>query len=132
MRVDGRTVLPAGTRVRGVVDNVQEAERPNKGGRLDLVFDRIRLADGTEIPVRSRVLSVDEAKEGRGTAEKAGLGALLGGVLGGIVGGKKGAVVGAIVGGTGGVVATAGQEVTLPAGTLLTLRLDRPIVVARR
>ncbi len=132
VRVDGRTVLPAGTRVRGVVDNVQEAERPNKGGRLDLVFDRIRLADGTEIPVRSRVLSVDEAKEGRGTAEKAGLGALLGGVLGGIVGGKKGAVVGAIVGGTGGVVATAGQEVTLPAGTLLTLRLDRPIVVARR
>lgn len=131
VRVDGRVVLPAGARVRGVVDSVQHAERPAKGGRLDLVFDRIALRDGTEIPLRSRVVSLNEGL-GRGTAKKAGLGALLGGVLGSIVGGKKGAAVGVLIGGAGGVVATAGEEVTLPVGTVFTLRLEGPVVVARR
>lgn len=132
VRADGRVILPAGTRVRGVVDSVQAAERPTKSGRLDLAFDTISLEDGTEIPLRSRVISLSEGLGGRETAKKAGIGALLGGVLGSIVGGKKGALVGVLIGGTGGVIASAGEEVTLPAGTVLTLRLERPIVIARR
>lgn len=132
VRVDGRVVLPAGTRVRGLVDDVQEAERPARSGRLDLVFDRIAFADGAEIPLHSRVVSIEESLDGGDTAKKAGIGAILGGVLGSILGGKKGALVGVVIGGAGAVVGTSGQDVTLPAGTLLSLRLEREVVVARR
>jgi outer membrane lipoprotein SlyB len=63
---------------------------------------------------------------------KVGLGAVLGGVLGAVVGGGKGALLGAVVGGGGAVVATKGDEVELPAGTVVTLRLEEPLPVARR
>ena len=132
VRVDGRVVLPAGTRVRGVVDDVQEAERPAKSGRLDLVFDRIAFADGTEITLHSRVVSIEEKLDTGDTAKKAGIGAILGGVLGSIIGGKEGALAGVVIGGAGAVVGTSGQELTLPAGTILSLRLERQVVVDAR
>lgn len=132
VRVDGRVVLPAGTRVRGLVDDVQEAERPARSGRLDLVFDRIDLADGEEILLHSRVVSIEEGLDAGDTAKKAGIGAILGGVLGSIIGGKKGALAGIVIGGAGGVVGTSGQEVTLPAGTILSLRLEKQVVVVAR
>ncbi len=132
VRVDGRVVLPAGTRVRGLVDDVQEAERPARSGRLDLVFDRIALSDGTEIPLHSRVVSIEESLDTGDTAKKAGIGAILGGVLGSIIGGKKGAIAGVVIGGAGAVVGTSGQEVTLPAGTMLSLRLEKQMVVVAR
>jgi type IV secretory pathway VirB10-like protein len=132
VRVDGRVVLLAGTRVRGVVDDVQEAERPARSGRLDLVFDRIAFQDGTEIALHSRVVSIEESLDAGDTAKKAGIGAILGGVLGSIVGGKKGAFAGVLIGGAGGVVGTSGQEVRLPVGTVLTLRLDKQMVVVAR
>jgi hypothetical protein len=53
-------------------------------------------------------------------------------VLGAAIDGKSGALIGALVGGTGTVVATSGDEVELPAGTVLTLRLERPLAVAQR
>lgn len=130
--VDGRVVVPAGTRVRGLVDDVQEAQRPARSGRLDLVFDRIAFGDGTEIPLHSRVVSIEESLDTGDTAKKAGIGAILGGVLGSIIGGKKGALAGIVIGGAGAVVGSSGQEVTLPAGTILSLRLEKQVVVARR
>jgi hypothetical protein len=54
---------------------------------------------------------------------------VLGGVLGSIIGGTEGAVIGAILGVGGGIVATKGEDVSLPVGTLVTLQLDRPLVV---
>jgi hypothetical protein len=127
LRVDGRVAIPAGAEVRGVVQSVEQAERA-RGARMEMSFDSI-VVDGRPVDIRSRVVSVDE---GRIDKKKAGLGAILGGVVGAVIDGKKGAVIGAVLGGTGAVVATKGGEVELPAGTLLTLRLDRPINVVRR
>jgi hypothetical protein len=62
---------------------------------------------------------------------KAGLGALVGGVLGAVVDGGKGAIIGAVLGGGGAVVASKGEEVDLPAGTVLTLRLEEAVTIAR-
>lgn len=125
VRVDGRVAIPAGARVLGVVRGVERAHRPSKGGRLDLVFDRIYLNDDTQLEMRAHVVSLEGDLDEKG--EHAGIGAVIGGVLGAIVGGKKGAVIGAIVGGTGSVVARSGDDLDLPAGTVLTLRLDRPL-----
>ena len=125
--VDGRVVIPAGTRVDGWVRQAEPASPPLHGGRLDLAFDRLVLDGGRSMPLESRVVSVGQGAINR---KSAGIGAVLGGVLGAVIGGGKGAVVGAIVGGAGGIAAGGGREVRLPAGADLTLRLDRPLQTA--
>jgi len=125
---DTRPAIPAGTAVRGVVQDVQPAQRPSKGGRLDVTFSSLILGDQT-VHMDARVVDM---KQGGINQGRAGLGAVVGGVLGAVLDGAKGAVVGAILGGGGAVVASSGRDVELPAGTLLTLRLERPLRVARR
>jgi hypothetical protein len=126
--VDGRRVIPAGAEVRGVVQSVDRAQRPSKGGRLELAFDSLAV-NGRRVSMDARVVRLSESGLDK---SKAGLGAIIGGVLGAVIDGGKGALIGAIVGGTGAVVASSGDEVELPAGTILTIRLERPLAVARR
>jgi hypothetical protein len=131
VQLDGRVVLPAGTRVRGVVSGVQRAERPVKGGRLDLRFDSIYLDDRTRKDLRASVASVKENLDLGDNAKRAGIGAVLGGVIGQVIGGTKGAIIGAVLGGGGALAAKLGEDVDLPAGTILTLRLERTLDVTR-
>jgi hypothetical protein len=126
--VRGQRAVAAGTEVRGLVRRVERAQRPSKGGRLEIEFDTV-IVDGQRVPMDARVVSIEE---GGVDKKRAGLGAVIGGVLGAVLDGGKGALIGAIVGGTGAVVASEGEDVELPAGTVLTLRLDRPLAVARR
>jgi hypothetical protein len=131
VRADGVLALPAGTRVRGVVVDAEAAQRPSKSGRLEILFDRLDL-ESQRIDFRGRVVSIDQGSDTGKTAGKAGLGAVIGGVLGSILGGGRGAVVGVILGGTGAVVGTKGDEVDLPAGTVLTVRLEETLQIDRR
>ncbi len=128
VRADGAVAIVAGTRVRGIVKMAEPASRGAKGGQLELDFDTLYL-EPRRLDLRSRVVSLDQDDSGRDAAGKAGIGAVLGGVLGGILGGKKGAIVGIIVGGTGAVVASKGDEVELPAGTVITLELTYPLLI---
>jgi outer membrane lipoprotein SlyB len=81
------------------------------------------------VPIRSRVVSL---KEDSVDKSKVGIGAAMGGILGAVLDGGKGALIGVLVGGGGAMVGTKGDEVELPAGTVLTLRLERPVPAARR
>jgi len=74
-------------------------------------------------------LTATQAKEMFDTAKKAGMGALLGAVLGKVVGGTEGAIIGLVVGAGGAIAATKGDDVELPEGSVLTLRLERPLTV---
>ncbi len=125
VRGNGVLALPAGTPVRGVVRAAEPAERPSKGGRIEIEFDSLYL-DDTRVEIRGRVAQIQESGE-RG--KKAGIGAVVGGVLGGLLGGKGGAIAGILIGGGGAVVATKGEDVELPAGTVLTVRLEEPLVL---
>jgi hypothetical protein len=129
--VDNRMVVAAGARVRGTVVSAEPANRPARGGKLDIAFNSIELEDNTRLDVRSRVVSVSENIDRSETGEKAGMGAALGTILGAVIGGKKGALVGLIVGGAGGAITTRGEEVELPEGTILTLRTERPVELRR-
>jgi hypothetical protein len=132
VQVDGRVVVPAGTRLRGIVREAEPAERPARGGRLELTFDSIYLDERTRTDIRTRVVSLKENLDvGGDTGRRAGIGAALGGVLGSILGGKKGALVGILVGGTGGIASSKGDDVELPAGTVLTVRLERSLALRR-
>jgi hypothetical protein len=124
-------VIPVGSRVRGIVQAAEPAERPSKSGRLDLSFDTLTIAGHPRMDIRTRVISMKEDLDKGDTAKKAGLGALLGAVLGKVVGGTEGAVIGLVVGAGGAIAASKGDDVELPEGTVLTLRLERPLTVRR-
>jgi hypothetical protein len=126
-----RVVIPAGSRVRGIVQAAEPAERPSKSGRLDLSFDTLTIPGHPRMDIRTRVISMKEDLDKGDTAVKAGMGALLGAVLGSAVGGKTGAIIGLVVGGGGAVAASKGEDVEIPEGTVLTLRLERPLTVRR-
>jgi hypothetical protein len=123
--VDGRTLIPAGSEVRGVVSAVNSAGRVDRKASLTVTFDQITI-DGRTYPIRG---TVDEAIEGGGYGKDAGrigTGAGLGGIVGGLLGGFKGALAGILIGGGAVVAGTEGKDVELPAGTILRVSLDSP------
>lgn len=128
--IDGREVVPAGTPVSGVVREVQSADRLQKDGRLALDFRNLNMDTG-RTSIRASTVSVGEERSGGSSLKKGGLGAVLGGVVGGILDGKKGAIIGAVVGAGGTLAATKGENVELPEGTVIRLRLDEPVRINR-
>jgi hypothetical protein len=130
--VDGYEALPAGTRVTGHVSHAAGAGKVSGRGELTLEFDRIHAPGGSEILIEAEPLQRKARSTVKKDAAKIGGAAGVGAVVGGIVGGKKGAVIGGAVGGsagTGVVLATKGEEVVLPQGTSLELRLRSPVTV---
>lgn len=89
------------------------------------------------IDTRSQaVTSTEEQREGVGankrTGKYVGGGAIIGSIIGAIAGGGKGAAIGAATGAGAGAIGqtvTRGGNVRLPAESVLTFRLDRPLVV---
>ena len=129
--VENRMVVAAGARVRGTVVLAEPANRPARGGKLDLAFNTLELEDTTRADVHARVVSNSESSDRSESGQKASMGAALGALLGSVIGGKKGALLGILVGGAGGAITSRGEEVDLPEGTILTLRTDRPINLRR-
>jgi len=129
--LDGRIVIPDGSRVQGTVTEVQRAQRPARGGRLNLAFDRLLLDDGSTVDLTARVVQVHEDIGSGDTVKQGAIGAAIGGILGKVLGGTKGAIVGVLIGGAGGAIASNGDDVELPAGTVFTLQLDRAVNVTR-
>jgi hypothetical protein len=123
-------LIPAGSVVRGVVTAVDDAGRVERKGRLALSFDQITVG-GRNYPTRGTVTEALEAGGYREDAGKIGTGAAVGGIIGGILGGFKGALAGILIGGGGVVAATEGQNVELPPGAVLRMRLDQPLAIRR-
>jgi TolA-binding protein len=126
----GRTVIPAGSVMRGVVTAVEPATRTNRTAKMTISFDQLTI-NGRAYPVRATVTQAIQGEGIKGEVGRAGAGAAVGGVLGAVLGGVKGAVLGAIIGGGGTIAATEGKEIELPQGTVLRVRFDSPLQVSR-
>lgn len=124
----GRVLVPAGSRVRGVVQGVDKAGRVDRTGRLTLAFDQI-VVNGREHPIRATAVQVYESEGIREEVGTTGTAAGVGAIVGGILGGLKGALIGAVVGAGGVIAATEGADVTLPAGAIVRIRMDTPVEV---
>ena len=122
-------MIPAETEVRGIVREVEPAERLRRGGRLALDFDTLTL-NSQRIDIRTKVVSMQDQDAAGQTARKAGMAAIIGGAVGGLLKGRTGVLVGAMAGG-GVVMAQKGEDVELPEGTVLKARLDRAVAVPR-
>ncbi len=118
-------IIPAGSTVRGVISSVDKATRTQRKGSLTVAFDQVTIR-GRNYPMRGTVTQALESEGIRGEEKKIGTGAGIGAIIGGILGGVKGALLGVLIGGGGTIAATEGKDVTLPAGTILRVRLDQP------
>ncbi|HUP02667.1 MAG TPA: hypothetical protein VMU19_01680 [Bryobacteraceae bacterium] len=130
----GNVVLPHGSAAQLVIKSA------SKGGHFrgasDLVLDlQSVVVGGNSYTVHAGDIQ-EQGKQGVGankrTGEFAGGGAALGAIIGAIAGGGKGAAIGAASGGGGGVAAellTKGGSIKIPAETVLTFKLARPLDV---
>jgi hypothetical protein len=123
---NGRVLVPAGSVVRGVVSDVDKAGRVDRDGALTLTFDNL-VVNGRERDIRASATQVFESRGIRDEAGTAGVGAGVGGVVGGIIGGVRGAILGAVIGAGGAIAATDGKDITLPAGSIVRIRMDSPV-----
>ena len=130
--VDGRTALPAGTRLEGVVTLVERGGKMRTRAKLGIRFNMLVLADGLRVPIQTEAILREGESPSNEATSKIGAGAVAGAIVGGLLGGKRGAVVGSTVGAAGGTAAvmTSGRnEVTLASGAPLTVRLTAPVTI---
>jgi type IV secretory pathway VirB10-like protein len=133
----GRVAIPAGSRVLGNVTLVEKGGKVKERARLGVRFHTLVLADGSRIPLQTEAILREGEPPSGESARKIGGAAVGGAILGAIIGGKKGAMIGASTGagaGTAAVMAGDRNAATLPAGTIVTVRLTGPasIEVARQ
>lgn len=130
--VAGRVAIPAGARAIGSVVTVERGGKIKERARLGVRFHTLVFADGTEIPIRTDAIYREGDSPGSESAKKIGGAAAGGAILGALLGGGKGAAIGGAVGAAGGsAVVMAGDRnaASLPAGTIVTVRLTEPVAV---
>jgi hypothetical protein len=120
-----RVLIPAGSVMRGIVSSVDRASRTDRKGSLTVSFDQVTV-NGRNYPMRGTVTEALESEGIRDEVGRIGAGSAVGAIIGGIIGGVKGALIGVLVGAGGTIAATEGKDVTLPAGSILRVRLDTP------
>ena len=131
--VGGVQAFPAGTAVIGHVTAAERSARVKGRARIAFRFTTIDPpGDAERLTMRSDTVSRLAPATKKQDAAKIGGGAAGGAIIGGILGGGDGAAKGAAIGGaagTGVVLSTRGKEVTLPAGTPVSVRLAAPLTV---
>jgi hypothetical protein len=128
--VDEYSVIPAGSRIRGVVSLATPATR-QQSGVIQVVFDRLTLPNGSTFPINGRLTSTDSA-ERRQIESDPNANVVLVGERGGI---------GAVIAGAGsskstnnifaalGSLLSEGRDVSVPTGTPLAVELRSAVTL---
>jgi hypothetical protein len=134
--VNGQTVLPAGTKVSGVVTDARRSGKVKGLAHVGMRFDTLApRGDDERYKIRTAAVGRTAQSTKKKDALEIGAPAAGGAIIGAIVGGKKGAAIGTAAGGGAGtavVLSTRGKEVHLPKGSALTLRLSEPVTIRIR
>jgi outer membrane lipoprotein SlyB len=133
MDPNGNMIIPRGTPATLVVVN---NSNDNNNKDLSLALQSLNI-NGRSYNVQTDTVRGSNDKTGgiganKRTGKYVGGGALAGAVIGAIAGGGKGAAIGAAVGAAGGAgaqVLTRGHAINVPAETVLTFKLDQPLVL---
>ena len=131
---NGDVVVPHGANAQIIIRSA------SKGGRFkgtsDLVLDLQSISVGGKEYMVSTTDLQQKGKQGFGVNKRTGAftggGAALGAIIGAIAGGGKGAAIGAGAGAGAGAVtqiATKGGAIKVPAETVLTFQLDKPVKI---
>jgi hypothetical protein len=133
---DGNVVIPRGSNAQIVIRSA------SKGGRVRGASDLVLDLQAISVAGQQYLISTSDVqktgKQGLGgnkrTAEYTGGGAAIGAIIGAIAGGGKGAAIGAGAGAGGGAltqILTKGSSIKVPAETVLTFQLDKPVRIVQ-
>lgn len=131
--VDEYTIIPAGTKIRGVIQVVRPATR-QQSGVIDVVFDRLTFADGSTFPITGKLTSTDSAERRQIKADPNARVVLVGergGIGAGIAGAGSSKSANNILAALGSLL-SQGTNVDVPAGTPLAVELDRAVTLRGR
>jgi hypothetical protein len=129
--VEGQTVIPIGTEVKGVVRQSYPSGRLKGRAVLTLALQEIEVAGGEVVIDTTSRTSVSGRHRKRNWAWIGG-GSGTGAVIGAIASGGTGAAIGAGSGAAAGLITavfTGKKQVRLPAESQLTFRLSQPIEI---
>jgi hypothetical protein len=129
--VDGVVVIPKGAHATGEVTDAKSAGRFKGGATLGITLTSINVR-GTEYKIDTSDHDTASKGKGKRTAAMVGGGGAGGLLIGGLAGGGKGALIGGLIGagaGTAGSAFTGNRDITLPAETPVTFRLQQPITI---
>jgi len=127
--VDGSTLLPKGTKVRGHVIEAEGSDRVKGRASIRLALTDIMQGNNAIAITTDTFTATAESSTARDAGVIAG-GAGVGAAIGAIAGGKKGAAIGAAAGGgvgTGAVLATKGKEIRYAPETRLSFTLANSV-----
>ncbi|MFZ0418338.1 MAG: hypothetical protein WAM04_09540 [Candidatus Sulfotelmatobacter sp.] len=142
--LDGKTVIPAGAMVEGRVTKVAEPRRISGKPTIGILAEALVLPtgerlflDATLVDTDIRGTDVNQEGEFKGSGHdrrdemETGGGTAGGMLIGGLIGGPPGILIGGVVGAgsTGAHWLSKHRSATLPAGTTLTLELNRPLAM---
>jgi hypothetical protein len=129
--INGKTAVPKGSRLQGVVVESKSAGKIKGEGVLTVTLKTLDV-HGTLYPIQVRPFSVGQKGKGSRTAKVTGGSTAGGALIGGIAGGGKGAAIGALVGagaGLAGSAMTGNKELELPAEAPLTFVLAQSVTL---
>jgi len=134
VQADNYTLIPAGSRIRGVVTFAQAATR-QQSGVVELSFDRLILPGGQPLPMSGKLTSTDAAERRQIEASpdprvvlvggRGGVGAVIAGA------GSERSPASGILAALGGLL-SQGRDVQVPTGTTLAVQLEQQLVLSRR
>jgi hypothetical protein len=142
--LDGKTMIPAGTMVEGRVTKVAEPRRISGKPTIGILPEALVLPTGERLfldatLVDTNLPGTDVNQEGqfKGSGHdrrdqiEIGGGTAGGMLVGGLIGGPPGVLIGGVVGAgsTSAHWLSKHRSATLPAGTELTLELNRPLAL---
>ena len=128
---NGNAVVPKGTQVAGVVDEVHKRGHFKGASVLELRLTSMTL-NGTQYHLRTADLTQRKKGKGKRSAAMIGGGAGLGMLIGGIASGGTGLLIGGLAGGGAGTAAaglTGNRDLDIPAETVVHFKLAQDLVV---
>ncbi|HJQ10831.1 MAG TPA: peptidoglycan-binding domain-containing protein [Gemmatimonadaceae bacterium] len=128
--VDEFTVIPSGSKIRGVVKVATPATR-SQSGVVEVVFDQLMLPNGSTFPITGKLTSTDSAERRQIESdpnarvvlvgERGGIGAAIAGAGSGKTTNNIFTALGALL--------SEGRDVNVPSGTPLAVELESSVTL---